>query len=458
MGKGAAHRLKSRPRACASVRVLVVPAVLAFLLAGCATDTATTPAATREDALDPGSLLASALYDVGVRAFEPTMGIDPEGRLYFAGVSDGVAIGAAPLVMRSDDRGATWTDVSPRLGPVTVPPETNDPFVYVDPGTGRVFQFAMAPILVCAVLSWSDDAGESWTTNPRGCGNTPPWDHQSMVAAAPRTVTTPLYPNVLHQCVNNMAATTCSRSLDGGLTWSPGTPVLVDPECGGLHGHLVASPDGTVFLPKMHCGVPTFARTQDDGLTWTFHTVSDVPGHPWPDPAMAVDAEGNVYYAWVGETGDLLLSMSADLGETWSEPISVNAPGVTTHIPALAAGPDGRLALAYPGTSDLPEGYGSDEELQDAATWHAWVTIVTGLADGTPTLEHARATPADDPLVRGRCGPERCPGMTDFIDVVMGADGTAYASFVDVCSAECAADPEGANDQEQGVVMVVQPK
>lgn len=400
----------------------------------------------------------AALFDLGTDAFEPTLGVDAEGRIFYATTTGGVAIGFRPGVMRSDDGGATWVDVSPTLpgGMFAAPPETNDPYLYVDPATGRVFQFAMAPILVCGVLSWSDDAGESWTTNPRGCGNTPPWDHQTMVAAAPRGTPTVGYSNVLHQCVNNLVAASCSRSLDGGLTWTTGTPASVG-NCGGLHGHLVAAPDGTVYLPKDSCARSEVIISRDDGVTWETVRVSDVPTQGWSDPAMAVDEAGNVYYAFVDEAGALLLSVSIDSGATWSEPVVASPPGVTTHIPALAAMGAGRIALAYPGTEDLSEGYASPAEERDVARWNGYLAVSVDALSASPTFQTTRVNPADDPLVRGPCGPARCPGMTDFIDVVIGPDGRPYAAFVDTCTAECVTSGEtiGDNNANRAVMATL---
>lgn len=403
--------------------------------------------------------VASALRPLGVATFEPTLGVDADGVIFYSAISDGVAIGSAPVVMRSQDGGITWEDVSATVAGYHLPPETNDPYLYVDVDTGRVFHFSMAPILVCAVLSWSDDKGESWTTNPRGCGNTPPWDHQSITAVRPNAaMPTVGYANVLVQCVNNNAVSSCARSLDGGLAWTPGAPIFATQGCGGLHGHPVGHPDSLVFLPKMNCGSPDFAVSADGGLTWTEGTISATKGHPWPDPAMAVDKAGNVYYAWVAEKGEMLLSVSVDAGATWSEPVVASPPGVTTHLPAVAANDAGHVVLAYPGTPDLPDGYASGQEQAEAARWHGYLTLATDALASDPTFVTARVTPADDPVVRGPCGPERCPGMVDFIDVVIGPDGRPYAAFVDACSAEChgaEAYEAGINDQSAALLATL---
>lgn len=448
-------------------------AALTLLLAGCV-DPSTQPVAVSETAppmdagvvvhLADGTLGSAAVLPepvvavvraLGAEAFEPTLGVHPDGTLFYAALAGpGPAVGYVPTVLRSADGGLTWEDVSPSVGPVGAPPETNDPFLYADPDTGRVFQFAMAPILVCSILSWSDDRGDTWTTNPRGCGNTPAWDHQSMTATNSQGTPTLGYSKILVQCINGNTGSECARSLDGGLTWAATTPAFPSLDCGGLHGHPVAHPDGTVYLPKMDCGRPSLAISDDDGLTWTQHVVSETPGHPWPDPAMAVDADGNVYYAWIGETGALLLSVSADAGASWSEPVVASPPGLTTHIPALAAGDAGRIVLAYPGTPDLPKGYASTKEEQEGARWHGYLTIAQDALAPNPTFVTVRATPAEDPLVRGACGPERCPGMVDFIDVVVAPDGRPYASFVDACDDACAA-AEGEFDNAASDALLV---
>ncbi len=457
--------------------ILFVALLSITALAGCSSDTP--PATTTTQApvaqlpegvllhgrnLDPAAALGltPAAYLVGEQAFEPTIGVDAAGNIFFATAdgADGVAVGFGPDIYRSQDGGVNWTAVGPRLPTgQSIPPETNDPFIYVDSATGRVFQFAMSPILVCAPLSWSDDQGATWTTNPKGCGNNPPWDHQSMVAAAPRVAATVGYENVLHQCVNQVAGASCSRSLNGGLTWEPGVPVYTVADydvdflsCSGssVHGHPKSGPDGTVYLPSSLCGhIAALGVTRDDGLTWDLVTVSDiVPANV--DPVVAVDANGTVYYAFLDNNETVQLAFSKDFGATWSAVVAATPPGLTANIPAMAAGADGRIVLAYPGTLDVANDV-KDDELE----WAAYFTVSVDANSPNATFTTIRATPADDPIVRGPCGPGRCTGMVDFISVVVGPDGRPYASFVDACTGECATDGQDAGDNNDSAGLLV---
>jgi hypothetical protein len=394
---------------------------------------------------------------LGVETFEPTLGADPSGALFYSTTPvRGVAIGFGTGVHRSLDGGLTWSDVSPRIAGVRVPPETNDPYVYVDPGTGRVFQFAMAPILVCSMMSWTDDQGASWLTNPRGCWAQGWWDHQTMVASTPRTlVATPAYPHILTMCTNGAVDIACGRSLDGGLSWGPtGSPPSV--AGASLHGHIKAAPDGTLYLPRNSNYATVFVST-NDGLTWTPHLASafnDSPGGA--DPTVAVDDAGNAYFAWIDAVGHVKLSISKNGGATWSAPIQASPPGVTANLPALAAGADGRIVLAYAGTADLANGYQTPGYgTNHAQRWVGYMTISTDATSASPTFQTVTTSAATDPLVRGPCGPGRCPGMVDFIDVIVAPDGNAYAAFVDACTGLCASDPARNNNASQALVATV---
>lgn len=438
------------------ILLLVLALVAAPALAGCLNAPATVSAADAAAPSPDATGLTGRISYIGVETFEPTLGVAPDGAIYFSTTPvNGVAIGFGTGVHKSTDGGHTWTDVSPNLFGYRIPPETNDPYVYVDPGTGRVFQFAMAPILVCSILSWSDDGGDSWTTNPRGCGSPPPWDHQTMVAATPRETPTVGYDNVLVQCVNHgtQGLTSCARSLDGGFTFTP-TSVIRD--CSGLHGHLKAAPDGTIYLPKTDCGLALVHISEDDGVTWKRVPVYRGANLGTHEGAVAIDDAGNVYYAWLDEVGQMMLSVSTDRGYHWAPPVVASPPGVTVTHPAIAAGKAGSVVIAYAGTDDLPDGYMTDSDIVKGATWDAYMTITTNALDAAPTFDSVTGNDPADPIVRGACGPGRCPGLVDFIDVQVSPDGKAYAAFVDACVDDCVTDPEVGNNASEAILTTIE--
>jgi hypothetical protein len=86
----------------------------------------------------------------GMSALEPTIGVDGDGSVYVTAIKDL----QSPTLMRSDDGGLTWTEVGAPAHLITF-----DPYVYVDPATGRVFQDDIQPI-GCGWLSYSDDKGD----------------------------------------------------------------------------------------------------------------------------------------------------------------------------------------------------------------------------------------------------------------------------------------------------------
>lgn len=391
-------------------------------------------------------------YPVGTNTFEPTLGADGKGNLFYSVTpGSGVAVGFSAGTYRSSDYARTWTDVSPTLAGQDYPPETNDPYVYLDQTTGRLFQFHMSPILLCSMMAWTDDAGATWSHNPVGCSPTGAWDHQTMVAARPRLLPTSGYPNVLHQCVSAVAATMCARSLDGGRTWSTETPVHPNPGpvegnvCGTQHGHLEAAPDGTIYLPTSLCGSrPTVFISRDDGVTWERSEVAPI-NVPLSDPDLGIDRDGNVYAAFIDETGALFLSVSRDAGRSWSDPLRI-APGVTAGLPAVAAGDPGRVVISFVGTDDLPQGYatpGYPEAATGDIAWSPYIALSVDMLGDAPTFAVVDAA-GGDPISRGvECVPGdfRCTVQFDFLDVTIAPDGRPYAAFVDGCTGACVTDP-----------------
>ena len=466
------------------------------LLAGCVSPPSETPGA----ALDPGAALPATdtlgvlhgpdgvplplpadveravggQFFLGVDATEPTVGADGKGAVYMTGFSPGGFGAGGPTIMRSLDQGQTWEDVGPKLPTGgSRASSTFDPYVHVDRTTGRVFMDDIWP-LSCGQMSFSDDQGATWTTNPYSCGNSQVNDHQTVGTAKPRVVQTVGYPNVVYRCVNNVAYAACAMSYNGGLTFTPQVPVLpftrFAMDCGAITGHLASDPEGRMFLATGDCGNgPTVAVTEDDGLTWTAYAID--PSHPIEDGEhdveIAADEAGNLYAVWTHE-GQIVLSRSVDHGKTWTPARNVTAPGVTaTMFATVAAAGPGKVAFAYVGSTieggyeGKPTGVGGlmgdilgepDPKEWHAATWNAYVGVITNALDDDFTIETVTANDPADPIARGLCGRTRCHGMNDFIDVEIDEQGRPWAAFVDVCTRKCVSDPEVRWDESQGFV------
>lgn len=402
------------------------------------------------------------VFRTGYRGTESTLGICHETGTVFAGPV--VEDGAGGALLRTLDRGATWDTVYPTLQDRGTHQSSLDPYVHVDPNTCRVF-FDDLTSPNCSLLSWTDDAGETWEHSAAGCGN---FDHQTLFTGPPVSSPTVGYANIVYRCAMlvftsaTSVAATCQRSLDGGLTWMPpGAPAFVtDPSehgyngmlasCDGATGHGIADADGRIYLPK-GCSQPRLAWSDDEGLTWTRSQVADAGMSMSPEGsldhegAVAVDANRTLYYAWIAADHLPRLAVSQDRGASWSDPIALAPPGlVDSALPTLAVTPEGRVAVTYYGSYDVPP-YAAisrcEEDPQGClarallptspaeGSWSGHVAFVVDALSSSPSVW--TSTTSDEPLMRGACGPVRCQGAFDFQDVQFSPDGAAWATFVD---------------------------
>ncbi|HEV2980708.1 MAG TPA: sialidase family protein [Solirubrobacteraceae bacterium] len=403
--------------------------------------------------------LAPCRYDTGAKALEPSLDFTNDGRILFqawelqAGLPGGVP--PVPQVIRSDSSFSTWQNVSPK-GPVA----SLDPFLTVDHRTGRVFSvnFLANGQPTCATISYSDNAAESWTSSPAACGG---FDGESIAVGPPVSAKPIGYPDVVYYCTGTTPASSppttspvCSKSLDGGLTFAP-TGTLPWPayeekaegdKFGPWAGHPIVGPDGTFYIPKRFAGQPEVAMSHDEGLTWQRVQVADNRSGG-ETPQIALDDSGNVFYAWVSAAHLPYLAFSRNEGRTWSAPIALAPPGLReAAIPRPAATGDGRVAVAYVGSTNSPAVPPFYEycdallsECTDAGyagvTWNGYMTLIPNALARTPKLETATVDPPSQPLLVGGCSADgACKANLDFIDMKFGPDGDPFAAFVDDCA------------------------
>lgn len=401
-------------------------------------------------ALDP----SPHLYRTTFHAGEPTIGVDSKGKVFVTAEE----VGAQPIpsqidVLRSDD-GRKWEATNPQVGPEKTHPTTLDPYLYVDTAGGANRIFSIDATDACAIASFSDDEGETWTTNPIACDE-PIVDHQTLFSGPPVSSPTVGYPNVVYYCFNDVVTASCSKSLDGGMTWiRTGEPAFIAVDgatfcSNGLTGHGVSGSDGTIYLPRNQCGMPQLAISHDEGATWTQVDVTGgklqhVTG---PDPAVAVDGRGDVFYVFIASKNRLpYLVVSHDEGKTWGKPMEIGPPGLKeADLPSIAVGAPGKIAIAYMGSVNAP-GAPFSASYADT-TWNGYVTTSTTALTKNPVFYSTSVNPSSDPLYRTRCGPGRCGSVLDFIDVTVAPDGTPWAAFVDGCVDACtkqgATEPAG---------------
>ena len=407
------------------------------------------PAVTRK-APDP------ALYRIGHNSSEPTLGVGHDGTVFTSAFQTNTRV----EVVRSKNRGKSWDVVSP-----TLPNGRNaqllslDPYTWVDlppndKDISRVFTIDLT--VACSYLSFSDDAGESWITNPLVCGR-PVNDHQTLFGGPPVNSPTVGWPNILYYCWNDVLTSSCQKSLDGGIAWTvTGAPAFLGPSvengdnCGGLHGHGHVGPDGTVYLPRGYCGQPFLSISRDEGATWTNVQIAK-NGIATHEAGVVADKFGNVYYTWTGRDRRPYLAVSRNGGEKWSKPLMIGAPGVNeANLPSIAIGGKGKVAIAYMGTTNSPGmpfpneggectaiGACPEPEEYKGTTWNGYVTITANALDKDPVFYSSSVNDPKDPLIRGTCGPGRCKAVFDFIDVTIDRDGVAWSAWVDGCIAVC---------------------
>jgi hypothetical protein len=352
---------------------------------------------------------------------------------------------------------ALWEDKRSPFARVSL-----DPILFTDDGrlggTNRTFSSQLNG--VTSELSFTDDDGENWLPT-QGSGQPAGVDHQT-VGGGPYASPAPAvhtYPHAIYYCSQDVVTAFCSRSDDGGVTFGPGVPMYtfttvngvnlpVTPgTCGGLHGHVRVSPDGTAYVPNEKCqdaaGVsrPGVAVSTDNGLTWAVRTVPDGASiSPGSDPSVAAGKNNTIYFGYVNSDGHAKIAVSHDRGLHWSKSKDAGTPfGIqNAEFAEVIAGDDNRAAFAFLGTPTS-----SDTQSADfLGVWHLYVAFTY---DGGRTWTTADATPSD-PVQRGCISnggttSSGCRNLLDFNDITVDKFGRVLVGYADGCTGSCVTDP-----------------
>jgi hypothetical protein len=332
--------------------------------------------------------------------------------------------------------GISWTDVSSPFSKVNL-----DPILATYSATGTTI--AGGDTLACSLMSITKDDGGTWLpTVPCPIA----YDHPT-VGIGPASSGSPTVGGEVAYYCQQTGIDECARSIDGGLTWTPG---VFDPArtCQGGHGHIKIGADGTAYVPSVNCvdaaGNPVVGLflSRDNGLTWSG---SGIPGAPTPadgfDPSIAIDTSDRVYESWARSSDyHPVITWSDDHTKTWTRQVDLAttvSPALTAStFQAAVAGDAGRAAVAYLATTDPLNG---QDPFTTGFVGH-WYLYVSFTYDGGDTWQTVQATP--DPVQIGEidAGGTSTPGqrnLHDFMDASVTKDGRVVVAYADGCLAGC---------------------
>ncbi|MDQ6908380.1 MAG: glycoside hydrolase, partial [Chloroflexota bacterium] len=281
----------------------------------------------------------------------------------------------------------TWTDASP---PAAV---SLDPILFTDhmraPGNNAPNRTFVSQLTgQDSVTFFTDNDGASYLPS-QGGGIPSGVDHQTIGAGpyhTPLPPQNPVYPNAVYYCSQDIAASFCARSDDGGATFGPGTPIYNTTQCTGIHGHVKVAPDGTAYVPNRSCGGKAAVTVStDNGLTWTVRAIptSSTTGF-LVDPSVGIgtnnvgkpagQASNTIYLGYQASNSHPKVAVSHDQGATWvnDQEVGGNFGIQNSTFPELVAGDDNRAAYAFFGTP-VGGNYTSQASFPASAPWHLYI-------------------------------------------------------------------------------------
>jgi hypothetical protein len=363
---------------------------------------------------------------LGLHAGEPSIGINPRtGRAMFQSDLQTLRVSFLDDNVFPAPR-ALWENKSPQTSL-----EDSDPILFTDQATGRTFVSMLLLLSGQSEDSYTDNDGDFWV--PQKNAPTSAVDHQTEGAGPykARPVPNAVYPNAVYYCSQDLVTALCSRSDDGGLTFGPTVPIYTT-ECGGLHGHVKVSPNGTVYVPNKDCGgLQGFAVSDDDGVTWKIRTV---PGSTSgsSDPSIGIGANNRLYFGFANSDNAAAIAATDDEGLTWSPIYDVGAKfGVhNVAFSEVTAGDNDRAAYAFLGSTSA--GTGSAPGFR--GIWHMYAAHTY---DGGNTWVAVDTTP-NEAVQRGPIwfsgGAVNYRNLLDFNDAQHDGSGSVFLAMANGCA------------------------
>ena len=221
------------------------------------------------------------------------------------------------------------------------------------------------------------------------------------------------------------------RSTNEGSTWTRGDPV---PGNGWAHLDAERNGDHVYVVDESEVDAEADIRiwvSEDRGVTWDWGSPviighRDGPGREYP--VVTAGDGGLVYVLWNDATDGvengtrIFAAVSDDFGKTWNTTEVTPFKGFLDY-PTINAGPDGRLAIAFYGTSDLP--------VTSESTWYLYAGMARSAPFGPISMNFSRAS--EEPLYQG----EDLHALHDFFEVVITPDGAlniGFQHFVGPCN------------------------
>ena len=322
-------------------------------------------------------------------------------------------------------------------------------------------------------MAYSDDEGETWSDSITGPGQVHGADNQSIAAGPypddfPIPAEARLFETAFYYCSHGVVNAFCSRSDDGGATFSVSTPIFPPVSAGNLtpednvirlpvcnnHGHVKVGGDGTVFVPINNTceGTEGVTISTDAGLTWHYVSVPDTIQGRWdPSIAMANDNK-TVYFAYAEQGDDRPMIIKGEVNKSdplnptidWiGSAVDVGAPAGIRNIAfaAVVAGDPDRAAFAFHGSTKA--GDSGQFSTFSGAEWHLYVAttfdggLSWNLRNATPNDPTQRDDICDQGTNCATTGNHR--NLLDFMDMDIDHEGRLIVGYADGCTGGCSA-------------------